>query len=77
MLIQNQNRNRKGKEMRRFIEYIISVKTEASKISWPGRDQLKKDTLVVFGTCTLGALLYWGVNSGVLALLKSVLGKTL
>lgn len=55
----------------------MSVKTEASKISWPGRDQLKKDTLVVFGTCTLGALLYWGVNSGVLALLKSVLGKTL
>lgn len=63
--------------IRKIGGFFKSVYTEVGKVVWPTRNKVKKDTIVVIATCTLLSLMYWGVNSGVLALLKVALGKAL
>lgn len=60
-----------------FVDYLTSTRAEIKKITWPTMEKTRKDTLIVLGACTFFALMYWGVNTGALALLKTILGKTL
>ena len=64
-------------QMKRFIKYISAVRKEGAKVVWPDKKKIKKDTITVLCVCAFFALLYWGVNSSVLALVKTVLGKAL
>lgn len=63
--------------MKRFVQYIASVRKEAGKVVWPDRVKIKKDTIAVICVCTFFSLMFWAVNSGTLALIRAVLGKAL
>jgi len=58
-------------------EYFSGIKTEMKKVIWPTRKELTSYTVVVIATCAFFALAFWGINSGVLAMLKGILGITM
>lgn len=71
-----QNRNKKKqnqkKERGSLIEYFKGVRLEMRKVVWPTRKELGSFTAVVLATCVAFALLFWGVDSGVLAAIKAI-----
>lgn len=67
------NQNNKRKEKRGgILEYFKGVKLEMKKVVWPTRKELGSFTVVVLCTCAAFALLFWGVDSGVLAAIKAL-----
>jgi len=60
-----------------FLAYLRGVRQELKKVVWPTRDELLTDTAVVFAVCAFFALLFWGIDTGFLAILKGVLGISL
>ena len=57
----------------KIIQYIRGVKQEIAKVVFPDREEMKNSTIIVFAVCIAFALLFWGINSGMLALLKEVI----
>lgn len=57
--------------------YFKGVRTEMKKVVWPTRKQLLSYTGIVILTCLVFALLFWGFDSGFLALLKGAFKITL
>lgn len=55
-------------------EYFRGIKTEVKKVVWPTRKELGAYTVVVILTCSFFALGFWAIDSGVLAMLKGILG---
>ena len=55
-------------------EYFKGIRTEVKKVVWPTRKEVGTFTGVVILTCTFFALAFWGIDSGVLAMLKGILG---
>ena len=55
-------------------EYFRGIKTEVKKVVWPTRKELGSYTVVVILTCAFFALGFWAIDSGVLAMLKGILG---
>ena len=53
-------------------EYFRGVKLEMRKVVWPTRSELGSYTIVVLCVCAAFALLFWGVDSGVLAGIKAI-----
>ena len=66
------NQNNKKKEKGGILEYFKGVKLEMKKVVWPTRKELGSFTVVVLCTCAAFALLFWGVDSGVLAAIKAI-----
>ena len=66
------NQNNKKKEKGGILEYFKGVKLEMKKGVWPTRKELGSFTVVVLCTCAAFALLFWGVDSGVLAAIKAL-----
>jgi preprotein translocase subunit SecE len=62
------NQKQKG----RIKEYFKGVKLEMRKVVWPTRKELGAYTAVVIATCAAFALLFWGVDSAVLAGIKAL-----
>ena len=62
----------KTKEKGRVRDYIKGVRLEMKKVVWPTREELGSFTGVVMATCAFFALLFWGLDSGVLAALKAI-----
>ncbi len=60
-----------------FKEYFKSVKVEMKKVVWPTKKETISYTAVVIATCAVFALLFWAIDTGVLAALKSILNITL
>lgn len=60
-----------------LLSYFIGVKQEMAKVVWPTREELSKDTIAVFGVCIFFSLIFWGMDTGFLAILKKLLGITL
>ena len=60
------------KEKGRMREYFKGVRLEMKKVVWPTRKELGSFTAVVLATCAAFALLFWGVDSGVLAAIKAI-----
>lgn len=54
-------------------EYFKGVRLEMKKVVWPTRKELLSYTYVVVLACVFFALLFWGFDTGFLALLKAVL----
>ena len=52
--------------------YFKGVKLEMKKVVWPTRDEMKSYTIVVLATCAAFALMFWGIDSGVLAGIKAI-----
>ena len=55
-----------------FKEYLRGVRTEMKKVVWPTRQELGSYTAVVLAVCAAFALLFWGVDSAVLAGIKAI-----
>lgn len=66
------NQSNKKKEKRGWLEYFRGVKLEMKKVVWPTRKELGSFTVIVLCTCAAFALLFWGVDSGVLAAIKAM-----
>ena len=66
------NQPRKPREKGKLKEYFRGVKLEMKKVVWPTRQELGSFTVVVLATCAAFALLFWGVDSGVLAAIKAI-----
>ncbi len=69
---QRKNQPKQKKEKGRIKEYFKGVKLEMRKVVWPTRKELGAYTAVVLATCAAFALVFWGVDSGVLAAIKAL-----
>ena len=56
----------------RIKEYFKGVKLEMKKVVWPTKKELGSFTAVVLVTCAAFALVFWAIDSGVLAAIKAV-----
>ena len=55
-------------------EYFRGVRLEMKKVIWPTKKELGSYTGLVLLSCTIFALLFWAIDSGVLAALRGLLG---
>ena len=69
---QRKNQPKQKREKGRLKEYFKGVKLEMKKVVWPTRKELGSFTVVVLATCAAFALVFWGVDSGVLAAIKAI-----
>ena len=69
---QKRNRPNQKREKGRIREYFKGVRLEMKKVVWPTRKELGSFTAVVLATCVAFALLFWGIDSGVLAAIKAI-----
>ena len=69
---QSKNRPKQKREKGRVKEYFKGVRLEMKKVVWPTRKELGAYTAVVLATCVAFALMFWGIDSGVLAAIKAV-----
>lgn len=69
---QKKNQPKQKREKGRLKEYFKGVKLEMKKVVWPTRKELGAYTVVVLATCGAFALVFWGVDSGVLAAIKAL-----
>lgn len=53
-------------------EYFKGVRLEMKKVVWPTKKELGSFTAVVLATCAAFALVFWAVDTGVLAAIKAV-----
>ena len=65
------------KKRGKFGDYYQGVKTEMKKVVWPTKKEVASYTGVVIVTCSIFALGFWLIDTGVLAALRAVLGVTL
>ena len=75
--IDKTNVQKPKKERTSVLEYFRGVRTEMKKVVWPTKKELGSYTGVVLITCAFFALAFWAIDSGFLAILKSILGITL
>ena len=68
----NKNKPKEKREKGRMKEYFRGVKLEMKKVVWPTRSELGSYTVVVLAVCAAFALLFWGVDSAVLAGIKAI-----
>lgn len=61
-----------GKKRESTLDYWKGVRQEMKKVVWPTRKELGSFTAVVLATCAAFALLFWGVDSGVLAAIRAI-----
>ena len=52
--------------------WFRELKSEMKKVVWPTRSELGSYTVVVLAVCAAFALLFWGVDSAVLAGIKAI-----
>ncbi|MDO4487139.1 MAG: preprotein translocase subunit SecE [Bacillota bacterium] len=62
------NKKKKGS----IKEYFKGVKLEMKKVVWPTKKELGSFTVVVLAACAAFALVFWAVDTGVLAAIKAV-----
>ena len=72
MCQKNKNKPKEKREKGRLKEYFRGVRLEMKKVVWPTRSELGSYTVVVLAVCAAFALLFWGVDSGVLAGIKAI-----
>ena len=65
-------RGNKKKKRGSINEYFKGVKLEMKKVVWPTKKELGSFTAVVLATCAAFALVFWAVDTGVLAAIKAV-----
>ncbi|NLD19907.1 MAG: preprotein translocase subunit SecE [Clostridiales bacterium] len=53
-------------------EYFKGVKLEMKKVVWPTKKELGSFTVVVLVACAAFAIVFWAVDTGVLAAIKAV-----
>lgn len=66
---QNSTQKRKKGNIK---EYFKGVRLEMKKVVWPTKKELGSFTVVVLAACAAFALVFWAVDTGVLAAIKAV-----
>ena len=61
------------KKQNRLAEYFKGVRTELKKVVWPTKKETQKYTLIVLVVCAAFALLFWLMDTGILAILQGIL----
>ena len=56
----------------RIGKWFRELKSELKKVVWPTKKELGSFTAVVLATCAAFALVFWAVDTGVLAAIKAV-----
>ncbi|MDR0921833.1 MAG: preprotein translocase subunit SecE [Lactobacillales bacterium] len=56
------------------MKFLKSVVEEMKKVSWPSKTQLRKDTLVVFETSIIFAIMFWIFDTAIKTGLDAILG---
>ena len=64
--------SKKPKQKGRIKEYFKGVKLEMKKVVWPTKKEIGSFTAVVLITCAAFALVFWAIDTGVLAAIKAV-----
>ncbi|MCK4891615.1 MAG: preprotein translocase subunit SecE [Candidatus Pacebacteria bacterium] len=54
-------------------KYIIEVKTEAKKVSWPSRKKAIKDSLVVIGISLVTAAFLGGIDYALNVMVENII----
>ena len=63
---------KKPRQKGRIKEYFKGVKLEMKKVVWPTKKEIGSFTAVVLVTCAAFALVFWAIDTGVLAAIKAV-----
>ena len=53
-------------------EYFKGVTLEMKKVVWPTKKELGSFTAIVLATCAAFAVVFWAVDTGVLAAIRAV-----
>ena len=53
-------------------DYFKGVKVEMKKVVWPTKKELGSFTAIVLATCAAFAVVFWAVDTGVLAAIRAV-----
>lgn len=57
-----------------IMSYFKGVRQEFKKVVWPTKNELGTSTVVVFVVCAFFAVGFWLIDTGFLAVLRSILG---
>ena len=57
-----------------IVKYFKDCKAEFKKVVWPTKNELGTSTVVVFAVCAFFAVGFWLIDTGFLAVLRSILG---
>ena len=55
-------------------DYFKSVVSELKKVTWPSKKEICRYVVVVIGVCAAFALLFWLIDTAILALLGLIMG---
>ena len=70
-----QGRSQNAKKKRgSFIEYLKNVRLEMRKVVWPTKQELWQYAALVVVACAFFAIAFWAIDTGLLAVLKQLLG---
>jgi len=59
--------------LKKIKSYIIEVKTEAKKVSWPGRKKAVKDSFIVIGISLATAAFLGGVDYALSLIMEKII----
>jgi preprotein translocase subunit SecE len=63
-----------GSAISRFIAFIVDVRREIDKVTWPGRKEVVVTTVVVFVMAAISSLFFSLVDTGSYKLVHSIIG---
>ncbi len=58
--------------MNKLVSFLVEVKTELSKVSWPSREELVGSTTIVCILVAVFAVILSGMDAGFSAFIKSL-----
>jgi preprotein translocase SecE subunit len=58
--------------MNKLVSFLVEVRTELSKVSWPSRDELVGSTIIVCILVSVFAVILSGMDAGFSAFIKSL-----
>ena len=58
--------------MNKLVSFLVEVKTELSKVSWPSREELVGSTVIVCILVAVFAVILSGMDAGFSAFIKSL-----
>jgi len=64
--------NRSKKKRGSLKEYFKGVRLEMKKVVWPTKKEMGSYTAVVLVTCAAFAVVFWAVDTGVLAAIQAI-----
>ena len=58
----------------RIKNYLLDVRTELKRVTWPGREELNSYTVAVLAMLVVFGVVIWAIDTGIVALLVGFTG---